>query len=117
MSYEKPSSSAGLVSAGVLSLFVAYLLRWMVPVVDESDVAAVIVAAVIVAAIGVICLVVGLWRFFSAVDAALLHHWQSVNDAKNTAAKNDEIVKVIDVRRSRIQEDTQGGEGRVVVAP
>lgn len=106
MSYEKPLPSAGFIIAGILSLIAALLLRWMEGAMVDSG-----FLAVIVAVIGGICLVAGLWRFFSAFDAAALHRWQTV-----TAGKNDELATLAGERRSRAQAGTQGEEGRTVVA-
>ena len=70
MIYEKPRPSAGLILAGVLSLVAAYLSRWIGLGMDAPAAGGI---AFILAVVGVICLAVGLWRFFHAFDSVALH--------------------------------------------
>lgn len=57
--------------------------------------------ALIFAVVGVICLIVGLWRFLSAFDSVALHRWQTI-----IAAKNEEIEKLAAERYVRAKDNT-----------
>lgn len=98
MSYERPRPSAGLILAGLISLLATYLLRWIGPAMDAPAAGGV---AFILAVAGVICLIVGLWRFLLAFDSVALHRWQTI-----IAAKNEEIEKLAAEREVRAQDNT-----------
>lgn len=81
MLYAKPRPSAGLMVAGVLLLAAAAMARWLPLALFGAD-----VMAAIFALGGLICLVVAVWRLFSALDATLLHRWEVLVDQKSRQA-------------------------------
>ena len=98
MFYEKPRPSAGLILAGLISLVATCLLRWIGLAMDAPAAGGI---AFIFAVVGVICLIVGLWRFLYAFDSVALHRWQTI-----IAAKNEEIEKLAAERELRAEENT-----------
>lgn len=82
MLYAKPRPSAGLMVAGVLLLAAAALVRWLPLALSGAG-----ILAGILGLGGVICLVVAVWRLFSALDAALLHRWQALVEQKSRQAQ------------------------------
>ncbi len=98
MYYEKPRPSAGLILAGLISLLATYLLRWIGQAMYAPAASGI---AFIFAVVGVICLIVGLWRFLYAFDSVALHRWQTT-----IAAKNEEIEKPAAEREVRAKDNT-----------
>jgi hypothetical protein len=96
--YEKPRPSAGLIVAGLISLIATYLMRWIGLAIDAPAAGGI---AFILAVVGVICLVVGLWRFLHAFDSVALHRWQTI-----IAAKNEEIERLAAERELRTDDNT-----------
>jgi hypothetical protein len=82
MAYKEPQPSAGLVLAGIGSLIFASVCAPLGGVLLVF-----VVLAVAFAVLGLASLMVGLWRFLSAFDAAALHRWQSVAAANNAEFK------------------------------
>jgi hypothetical protein len=95
--YEKPRPSAGFIIAGLISLVATYMMRWLGLAMDAPAASA---FAFTFAVVGVMCLVVGLWRFLHAFDSVALHRWQTV-----IAAKNEEIEKLEAERELRTKDN------------
>jgi len=94
---EKPRPSAGLILVGLISLLATYLLRWIGQAMDAPAAGGI---AFIFAAVGVVCLIVGLWRFLYAFDSVALHRWQTT-----IAAKNEEVEKLAAERQVRAKDN------------
>jgi len=72
MFHEKPRPSAELILAGLIAWVAAYaVLRWLAPALVDAG-----LLGEILAVVGAICLLSGLWRFFTAFDDVAFHLWQ-----------------------------------------
>ena len=83
MVYEKPTRSAGLIVAGMLSVVAGQLVNILARA--NADSAWVTIGWVLQIA-GAASFVLGVGVLTSALDAALLHHWTRVRDAELDAA-------------------------------
>lgn len=75
MSYEKPRRSAGMITGSVAAGVSSVLIRWFGAATSDATALTFAWIALLVAAV---LLVVGLWRFFEAFDAAALDRWRTV---------------------------------------